>query len=355
MRILIVDDETSILTLLKTALSVNKEHICSTAASGAEALELIDESQEPFDCFLLDIQMPEMDGVELCGAIRDREAYRNTPIIMLTAMSQMDYVNAAFQRGATDYITKPFDFRDLRERLKAAETPTPSDLPELPPAQPPQNPAYYDDEYAEPAQRDLSVSYSFDDSFRNEVEMDFTEVDRLVTARVMDNYLRQTARSSSDYSCAFAVTISDRDNFLSGLSTSAFLAFLSMMAWNLSRATKDTGALITYRGRGTFICVENGNRQSDLDALAASLQSRMASQGATVSVGRRVRQRLTTAADAVDYLYKVENAFDLVEPMIDPDPLHEENRAETQRFWPTSLLRHWRGRGTGDESSQHAH
>ncbi len=120
MRILIVDDEPSILELLKTFLESADSHEVTTASSGVEALEIIHAAKMDFDCLLLDIQMPEMNGVELCETVRALPDYQRVPILMLTAMSQKTYIDKAFAVGATDYVIKPFDFMELRGRLMSA-------------------------------------------------------------------------------------------------------------------------------------------------------------------------------------------------------------------------------------------
>jgi len=121
MKILAVDDDQSIVEILELALiSMGHEEV-QTARCAATALDIIDITREPFDCILLDIQMPKTDGVELCAMIRDIPGYRKIPIIMLTAMSDRKYIDRAFVAGATDYITKPFEAIELNTRLAVAE------------------------------------------------------------------------------------------------------------------------------------------------------------------------------------------------------------------------------------------
>jgi CheY-like chemotaxis protein len=74
-----------------------------------------------FDCFILDVQMPGMDGIELCRQIRAIEVYKDTPIIMNTAVADRDYIDAAFAAGATDYLTKPVDEVEVKARLGVIE------------------------------------------------------------------------------------------------------------------------------------------------------------------------------------------------------------------------------------------
>jgi len=120
-KLLAVDDTASMLELLAMMARRAGYTDIVAAASGADALDAIREADPVFDCLLLDISMPEMDGIELCGLVRGMPAYRETPIIMLTAMTEKDYVERAFRAGATDYLTKPFEMVELHERLRSAE------------------------------------------------------------------------------------------------------------------------------------------------------------------------------------------------------------------------------------------
>ena len=120
MKILAVDDDETILELLKEALAAYCAYDVVTVASADHAIRVIKDEERPFDCFLIDIQMPGMDGIELCSVIRSTPGYEKTPIVMLTAMSQNKYVDRAFSAGATDYVTKPFDFFKLGSRLSLA-------------------------------------------------------------------------------------------------------------------------------------------------------------------------------------------------------------------------------------------
>lgn len=125
-RILIVDDELSILELVKAALeTIDNDHV-DIASSAADALELIYDTDMPFDCVVLDVQMPDMDGLELLRRIRDLPEYSETPVVMLTAMSEGEYVENAYCSGASDYVRKPFDFHELHSRIKCAYAPAKS-------------------------------------------------------------------------------------------------------------------------------------------------------------------------------------------------------------------------------------
>jgi len=113
-RILLVDDEQSIQTLLSYPLRKDGYHVTS-ALDGTEALRRFEEGR--FDLVILDLMLPRMGGVEVCRALRSRS---QVPIIMLTAKgSETDKV-AGLEVGADDYITKPFSMREFRSRVKAA-------------------------------------------------------------------------------------------------------------------------------------------------------------------------------------------------------------------------------------------
>ena len=109
MKILAVDDDPIILELLAHFIETMTEHKLVMASSADEAIETIrSNARAPFDCFLLDIQMPGTDGIALAGKILDMDNYVDTPILMLTAMSENDYIDPAFASGESHSVTKPF-------------------------------------------------------------------------------------------------------------------------------------------------------------------------------------------------------------------------------------------------------
>ncbi|MBS1884963.1 MAG: response regulator transcription factor, partial [Actinobacteria bacterium] len=113
-RILLVDDEQSIQTLLSYPLRKEGYHVTS-ALDGTEALQRFDEGR--FDLVVLDLMLPRRDGVEVCRELRARS---QVPIIMLTAKGSESDKVAGLEVGADDYITKPFSMREFRSRVKAA-------------------------------------------------------------------------------------------------------------------------------------------------------------------------------------------------------------------------------------------
>src|SRR5947199_1435529 len=112
-RILLVDDERSVQTLLTYPLRKDGYDVI-TASTGQEALDRFREGQ--FDLVVLDVMLPEVDGYDVCRRLRAESA---VPIIMLTAKAEeLDKV-LGLELGADDYITKPFSMREFRSRVKA--------------------------------------------------------------------------------------------------------------------------------------------------------------------------------------------------------------------------------------------
>jgi len=112
-RILVVDDETAILELVEMILK-REQFSVAVASTGKKALELF-ESFVP-DLVILDLMLPDISGHDLC---REMTGRRRTPIIMLTARDDIVDKVLGLELGADDYITKPFDARELVARVKA--------------------------------------------------------------------------------------------------------------------------------------------------------------------------------------------------------------------------------------------
>ena len=113
-RILLVDDEQSIQTLLSYPLRKDGYEVVQ-AVDGREALARFGETS--FDLVVLDVMLPNMDGLEVCRRLRARSS---VPIIMLTAKGEEIDKVLGLELGADDYITKPFSLREFRSRVKAA-------------------------------------------------------------------------------------------------------------------------------------------------------------------------------------------------------------------------------------------
>ena len=112
--ILIVDDTPENIDILVELLEDFDKQI---AIDGEDALETAWDGDPP-DLILLDIMMPEMDGYEVCERLRANERTKDVPVIFLTAKTLKEDIVKGFEVGGQDYITKPFDARELMERVK---------------------------------------------------------------------------------------------------------------------------------------------------------------------------------------------------------------------------------------------
>jgi DNA-binding response OmpR family regulator len=112
-KLLIVDDEIQIRQLLNEYLS--EFFIVEMAQNGVEAVEKA-TSWKP-DLIIMDMMMPEMDGIEACKMLREQDFTRHIPVLMLTAANTSTERMKAFNFGVDDFISKPFEFEELRIRL----------------------------------------------------------------------------------------------------------------------------------------------------------------------------------------------------------------------------------------------
>ena len=115
-KILAIDDEKDILLLLKYNLE-SEGYIVKTASSGKEGLDIASEYNP--DLILIDIMMPEIDGIETCRKLREIEKFQSTFILFLTARVEEYSEVAAFDAGGDDYITKPIKPRALLSRINS--------------------------------------------------------------------------------------------------------------------------------------------------------------------------------------------------------------------------------------------
>ncbi|NLU24240.1 MAG: response regulator transcription factor [Clostridiales bacterium] len=113
MKILVVDDERLLVKGIRFNLE-NEGYEVAVAYEGRTAVELA--KQQSFDLIILDLMMPEVDGLQACMQIRE---FSNVPIIMLTARSEDADKLMGFECGADDYVTKPFNILELKARIRA--------------------------------------------------------------------------------------------------------------------------------------------------------------------------------------------------------------------------------------------
>jgi len=240
LKILAVDDDEIVLSLLSELLSRAGYADVKTCTSPKEALDLVRRDANSFDCFLLDIQMPGMDGIELCRAIRRTRGYDTTPILMLTAMSDKSYVDRAFSAGATDYLTKPFDPTEVAVRLGLARQLT---------------------EERKMLSQNAEIIDSFievlDETTRHDLAdaIDLGKMEGVLSYPAFENYLYQSGRSVLFLATVFAVKVKTVKNWHHKLPPLEFKELLRQSAQEIVSRLKDQNVFLSYRGDGEFVGV----------------------------------------------------------------------------------------------------
>src|SRR3990167_2372188 len=115
MRILVVEDEKRLADSISKGLR-QEGYAVDTVYDGQDGLAMA--SSEEYDLILLDVMLPGIDGVSLTQKLRDEEK-KNTPVLMLTALSAVHNKVKGLDAGADDYLAKPFDFEELLARVRA--------------------------------------------------------------------------------------------------------------------------------------------------------------------------------------------------------------------------------------------
>jgi two-component system, cell cycle response regulator len=119
-HLLVVDDDRLNRMVLTRALN-EQGYTVQSAENGTRALEMLDhESSRAFDVVLLDVLMPELDGYQTLARIKQREDLRHVPVIMISAVDEVESAIRCIKMGATDYLTKPFNAALLHARISAS-------------------------------------------------------------------------------------------------------------------------------------------------------------------------------------------------------------------------------------------
>lgn len=116
-KILLVDDSRTTLLMERMMLEKRTSYQCITATNGLEAVEKA-QSEVP-DLVLMDVVMPQMNGFEACKRIREHEKTKEIPVILVTTRGEESYMEAGFQSGCNDYVTKPINGPDLLKLLQS--------------------------------------------------------------------------------------------------------------------------------------------------------------------------------------------------------------------------------------------
>lgn len=242
MNILVVDDSEDSRDLTEAALMSAGYRDVITAGSAYEAYQKLglekrgNGRDESFDLVLLDIVMPQIDGIEACARIRGDARYADVPIIMVTSLGDMDSLANAFVAGATDYITKPLNKVELLARVRSALK-LKSEL-----------------DRRQARERELLEFLSTWGDRRNATAVD--DVTGLLTGEVAEAYLMASAKHHPDEIISvIAIAIDRLDVYRSFQGETAVRGILSQVADAVRANSATLGAVAAAYRNGVLILV----------------------------------------------------------------------------------------------------
>jgi len=257
MKFLVVDDDPIVLDLVSTVLRQEGHVDVTTVASGEAALGLLRVSEDPFDLLILDVEMPEMSGIEVSAKIRQIPSYRRTPIIMLTARSDTDSIESAFSAGANDYITKPFAISSIGARTQIAKRMMGEDCK-------------------------VFTYQSLVDTLPGPFGMHDFDLDEPVVINDLSqhtdpfslgNYLSQLAQQRVAETSVFALKIDNFDVYHDELPGREALLMIAAMSDAIAKVAANTRLLNAYFGSGAFMCISNNQLVDDWLEVEAKIEA----------------------------------------------------------------------------------
>lgn len=258
MRILAVDDDPSLLELIPMIAEKADFSDVTTVSSGSQALAVIAQSPAAFDCLLLDICMPGMHGIDLCARIRKIPHYAETPILMLTAMRDIEYLSQAFKAGATDYVTKPFDVGEFCDRLQEAHECVQARKQTV---------------GHSTAKVDLVRGSTGENTVNREATADFESIAGFVEYVAMENYVERLLHKDLDRASLLALKIDQFETIDARTSPSRLVSLLNKTAKAVVEVFGSHEPMTTYAGDGIFILAFGAENLGPLVSAEAEIQN----------------------------------------------------------------------------------
>lgn len=259
MRILAVDDEQIFCDLLTTRLKQLGHTQVDTVLSGPDALEIASGEGRAVECFIVDIQMKPMDGIELVRHLRSIPHHQATPIIMLSALTDKSSIDAAFMAGANDYITKPLDMVELKIRLEMAR----KILDERAHAQ-------LMHEHVLKQEAILYPSAKFD----GEILLD--EVDGAVSMLSMENFLLKQGGFRLRQSSAIGFHMRGAESYFEMLDPTYYAVLIGDLAQAISQSLSAFPHMIVCPGKGDIVALLIDQPRVDQESIETNLQQQLA-------------------------------------------------------------------------------
>ena len=268
MRFFCVDDDPVFLDIISSNLQSQGFSQIKTAGSAREALDLVTDGRHPVDCFLVDIQMPEKDGIQLCRELRNIPGHNQTPIVMVTKISERGYVDRAFAAGATDYVTKPLDDLEFRSRINMIKR-------------------LHDER-----QRTVSGSGLQGQTGGISATLDFASpvlipgIDNAVEYFALENYLLTLGKLRLYGSSALTINIANAQTFHSNCDYEELLDILADVAYSIFEGLKLHQFLISYAGSGNFVIFLPNRVDFDTEYLECQINDALMQHEMTYAMDR---------------------------------------------------------------------
>lgn len=300
MKILAVDDDPLVLKILEQMLHISGFNNVTLAGSAVEAAQIIAEADPPFECFIFDIRMPEIEGDYLCHWVRHLPYHASTPIVMATALAKKSDIDRAFAAGASDYITKPIDQSDLDKRIRQIEHKIAQNGFEAP--------------------KNISFQGQQQDGLDR---VDFTKPMHLggingeIDLQSLENYLIQLSRTGIHDMDAFSFAIQDAAKLHFICSRNEYLSILKTTGKMISKYLAEPGFFLSYAGYGAFTgVIRNADfEKSAWETLERKVQDSLkkicvpSKTGAPIRVEPHASMPLKlsvwSASKSIDILYRV--------------------------------------------------
>lgn len=252
MRILAVDDDPVILDLLRGSLTQNQSYELTCCESGEKAMDLIEDAEQSFDCLLLDIMLPGIDGIELCDWVRQQADYRTKPIVMITASKDPELMGQAFSAGATDFLLKPLDGVELGARINSMAM---------------LNDSLYRERAAQDSINELSAA--IESRFEEAVKL--TRSDTVDMAALENDLLRLPAGCYA--MSLFCIDVAGMGPLHKTVKPVHFRANLEMIGLAINEALRMKSVKLAYAGSGRFVGVLMGRGRLDTEAVAEEINA----------------------------------------------------------------------------------
>ncbi|MEB8388165.1 response regulator [Rhodobacteraceae bacterium KMM 6894] len=303
MHILLVDDDPVFSDIIIARLAKRGQTEVTRAESAKHALDLIDSRSRPFDCYLLDVMMEDMNGIELCHLLRQRADCKTAPMIMLTASQEAPLMDQAFKAGATDFLRKPLSEVELAGRITMAML-----LVET----------TRNEKTSRDALQALLSSAPIPRTLAVDERLCFSDVNGMMDYYEMENHLLRLKDGFYQIS-VFRIRVPGFEKRTKQAQRSSMLRQLHIISEQISGAVATKRLLLTYVGRGRFICCIVGrqsristpfqNRLQNTDCEALKDPGVKSGEDNSIVVTALSDHHILTKATAIDL---VRNEFDLV-------------------------------------------